>query len=89
MRAVVVAAVLLSFAASAEAQTRLPRTSPSEREVRELNRSMLREQRQLRNDEQNQINRNQLKLDIDRQNVFSNPSPPARIGTCPRGSIGC
>jgi hypothetical protein len=89
MRAVVVAAILLSFAASAEAQTRLPRTNPSERQVRELNRSMLREQRQLRNDEQYQINRNQLKQDIDRQRVFSNPNPPARIGTCPRGSIGC
>jgi regulator of sirC expression with transglutaminase-like and TPR domain len=89
MRAMVVAAILLGFAASAEAQTRLPRTSPSERQVRELNRSMLREQRQLKNDEQYQINRNQLKQDIDRQRVFSNPSPPARIGTCPRGSIGC
>jgi regulator of sirC expression with transglutaminase-like and TPR domain len=85
----VMAAILLSFAASAEAQTRLPRTSPSEREVRDLNRSMMREQRQLRNDEQYQINRNQLRQSIDRQNVFSNPSPPARIGTCPRGSIGC
>jgi regulator of sirC expression with transglutaminase-like and TPR domain len=89
MRAMVMAAVLLSFAASAEAQTRLPRTSPSEREVRDLNRSMMREQRQLRNDEQYQINRNQLRQSIDRQNVFSNPSPPAGIGTCPRGSIGC
>jgi len=89
MRALVVAAILLSFAASAEAQTRLPRTSPSERQVREINRSLQEEQRRLRFEEQYQIDRNQLRQNLDRRLNLSNPAPRARIGTCPAGSIGC
>ncbi len=89
MRMIVVAAVLASFVVPAVAQTRLPRASPTERKVKEINRSLLREQRQLRNDEQYQINRNQLRQGLDRQYNLSNPSPPGRIGTCPAGSIGC
>lgn len=90
MRATVVAVVLLSFVTSAaEAQSRLPRTSPAERQVRDINRSVEREQRLRGLEEQIQIDRNQLRQKLDRQRNLSNPSPPARIGTCPPGSIGC
>jgi regulator of sirC expression with transglutaminase-like and TPR domain len=89
MRVMVVATVLLSFAVPAVAQTRLPRTSPTERQVKAINRSLLREQRQLRSDEQYQIDQNQLRQSLDRRFNLSNPSPPARFRTCPAGSIGC
>jgi len=93
MRSIVAAALALSFALPfvlpAEAQTRLPRASPSERKVREINRNLGQEQRQLRYEQQNQFEINQLRQSIERQRVFSNPSPPARIGGCPAGSVGC
>jgi hypothetical protein len=89
MRAIIMAAILLSIALPAEAQSRLPRKSPAERQADAINRSLLQEGRQLRRDEQIQIDRNQLRQNLDRQYNLSNPSPPARIGTCPRGSVGC
>ncbi|WP_230531005.1 hypothetical protein [Microvirga roseola] len=93
MRWLMMGAVTLSFAfplaLPAEAQTRLPRTSPAERQVQDINRSLRQEQRQLRLEQQIQIDRNQLQRQIDRQRLFSNPTPPARIGTCPPGSVAC
>ncbi|MCB5177154.1 MULTISPECIES: hypothetical protein [Microvirga] len=89
MRAILTAALLLSFAVPAAAQSRLPRTSPAERQAEEINRSILQEGRQLRRQEQIQIDTNQLRQSLDRRYNLSNPSPPARIGTCPAGSIGC
>ncbi len=95
MRWMVTAAVALSFAlplaAPVEAQTRLPRTSPAERKERAINRNLQQEQRQLRLEQQIQIENNQIRRNIDRQRLFSNPAPVPvpRITTCPRGSIGC
>jgi hypothetical protein len=89
MRAIIMAAIILSFALPAEAQSRLPRRSPAERQTDAINRSLLQEGRQLRRDEQMQIDRNQLRLNLDRRYNLSDPSPRARIGTCPRGSVGC
>ena len=88
MRMVVLAAVLLGMTLPAAAQT-LPRKSAAERQADRINRSILQEGRQLRRDEQNQIDRNQIRQDIDRRYNFSTPRPPARIGTCPPGSVGC
>ncbi len=94
MRSLVMAALVLSFAlplvGPAEAQTRrLPRKSPAERQVEEINRNLRQEQRLQRFDQQYQIDNNLFRQQVDRQRVFSNPTPPARIGTCPAGSIGC
>jgi hypothetical protein len=89
MRAIIMAAIILSFALPAEAQSRLPRRSPAERQTDAINRSLLQEGRQLRRDEQIQIDRNQLRQNLDRRYNLSDPSPRARIGTCPRGSAGC
>ena len=94
MRGVMVAAVVLSSVVSglvlpAAAQTRLPRTTPAERQVRELNRSIQQEQRALQREQQYQIDSNQLRQRLDRQQNLINPSPPARIRNCPAGSIGC
>ncbi|MCB8821329.1 hypothetical protein [Microvirga rosea] len=79
----------LSFAAPALAQTRLPRTSPAERRVQEINRDLQIEQRFQRSQQQYQFNNNQLQQSIDRQRTFSNPRPPAAIRNCPAGSVGC
>ena len=84
-----VAVILSSLAFPAAAQTRLPRTTPAERQVRELNRNIQQEQRVMERQQQYQIDNNQLRQRLDRQQNFANPSPPARIGTCPAGSIGC
>ena len=94
MRGVMVAAVVMSSVVSglvlpAAAQTRLPRTTPAERQVRELNRSIQQEQRALQREQQYQIDSNQLRQRLDRQQNLINPSPPARIRNCPAGSIGC
>lgn len=90
MRGVMTVAVILSsLALPAAAQTRLPRTTPAERQVKELNRNIQQEQRVMERQQQYQIDNNQLRQRLDRQQNFANPSPPARIGTCPAGSIGC
>ncbi|AWM86267.1 hypothetical protein [Microvirga sp. 17 mud 1-3] len=79
----------LSLASPAVAQNRLPRKSPAERRVQELNRDMQQQQRLQRFEQQNQFETNQLRQSIDRQRTFSNPTPPAGIRTCPPGSVGC
>ena len=56
---------------------------------KELNRNIQQEQRVMERQQQYQIDNNQLRQRLDRQQNFANPSPPARIGTCPAGSIGC
>lgn len=87
--AVVVSSVVSGLVLPAAAQTRLPRTTPAERQVRELNRSIQQEQRALQREQQYQIDSNQLRQRLDRQQNLINPSPPARIRNCPAGSIGC
>ncbi|MET0430024.1 MAG: hypothetical protein ABW026_16205 [Microvirga sp.] len=85
----ILAAVLSALAVPASAQTRLPRTSPAERQVDDINRSIAREQRSLQVQQQNQINNNQIRQSIDRQQMYTRPSSPFRNATCPAGSIGC
>jgi len=92
MRAMVVSTLLLSFVLPglvlpAKAQTRLPRTSPSERQVDRINRSIDREQRRLRSEEQYQIDRNQLRQSLERRQAFPGPAPLPRLRTCPLGSV--
>jgi hypothetical protein len=92
MRPLIAAALVLGFvlpfASPAEAQTaRLPRKSAAERQVEQINRNLRQQDRLRQFEQQYQIDNNQIRQSIDRQRVFSNP--PARIGTCPAGSIGC
>jgi hypothetical protein len=90
MRFIVTAAICLSFALpfQAEAQTaRLPRKSTSERQVEDLNRNIQDQGRLQELQRQNQIDRNQLRQDIDRHRMFS--SPPSPFRNCPVGSVGC
>jgi hypothetical protein len=77
MRVMVMAAVLLSLAVPAHAQSRLPRKSPAERQVEELNRSMLREGRQQRFEEQIQTDNNLLRQDLNRLRTM--PAAPVIV----------
>ena len=90
MRGLIVAlAILVTGIVPAVAQTRLPRTTPSERQYKELNRSINREQRTMQREQQYQMDTNQLRQSYDRQRNLANPSPPASFRNCPGGSIGC
>jgi hypothetical protein len=74
---------------SAEAQTRLPRTSPAERKTNRINRDLQQEQRQLNSDQRLQVENNQIRQSIDQQRNLSVQSPSGRFNTCPAGRIGC
>jgi hypothetical protein len=72
------------------AQTqRLPRRSPAEQQVDEINRSLVRKQQRLGSEQQNQIETNQLRRDIDRQRNFPSMTGPGSTRICPPGSITC
>ncbi|QFU16007.1 hypothetical protein [Microvirga thermotolerans] len=88
-KTVVCLSLALAVAWPAAAQTRLPRKSPAERRVQEINRDLQQQQRLQRFEQQNQFETNQLRQSIDRQRTFGNPTPPAGIRTCPAGSVGC
>lgn len=87
MRFLVTAAICFSVAAPlmAEAQTRLPRKSTSERQVEEINRNIRQDRRLNEVERQIQIDRNQIRQNIDRQRVFSNP--PSSFRNCPVGAV--
>ncbi len=93
MRSLVTFAVVLSFAMPlarpVDAQTRLPRKSPAERKTDQINRNLRQEELLLRSEQQYQFENNQIRQGIDRQQLFTRPSSPARINNCPPGSIGC
>jgi hypothetical protein len=76
------------MASVAEAQTRLPRTTRSERQVDDINRNLQQEQRIRGIEQQIQTDNNQLRQSIDRQRTFSN-SPSNFRSRCPAGAIGC
>ena len=91
MRALVLFLALAAAAAPALAQgLTTPRTSRSEREVQEINRSIQRQQRELGNRQQDQIELNQLRQDLSRQNntpALTGPGSTGRI--CAPGQIAC
>jgi protein-disulfide isomerase len=88
-RLLILTAVVAATVLPASAQTRLPKTTSSERHVNDINRSLTREQHGLQVQQQNQIDNNQLRQSIDRQQMYTRPSSPFRNATCPAGSIGC
>ena len=96
MRTMVVAAIVsslaLPMAVSAEAQTRLPRTSPAERTTDDINRRIQQDQRILGVEQDVRSQSNRIRQNIERDRMFANPPPvplPSRRGACPAGSVGC
>jgi hypothetical protein len=89
MRTVVVLVALASLTVPALAQSRLPRRSPAEQQVEEINRSLQRRQQQLGSQQQNQIEINQLRQTYDRDRSFPSMTGPGSTRSCPPSSIGC
>lgn len=89
MRAVIVLIALTSLAVPALAQSRLPRRSPAEQQVEEINRSLQRRQQQLGAQQQNQIEVNQLRQSYDRDRNLPSMTGPGSGRSCPPSSIGC
>jgi hypothetical protein len=88
----IASSVALSMAVPAEAQTRLPRTSPAERTTDDINRRIQDDQRILGVEQDIRSQNSRIRQNIERDRMFSNPPPapvPSRRGGCPRGSIGC
>jgi hypothetical protein len=86
----IVSSLVLPMSMPADAQTRLPRVSPSERASKDLNRRIRQDQRLLNLEERLQMESNQIRQDIQRDRLFAPRSlPPMPRGACPRGSIGC
>ncbi|MEE1657057.1 hypothetical protein VB618_12680 [Microvirga sp. CF3062] len=82
--------LILPLAVPADAQTRLPRVSPSERSSKETNRRIRQDQQLLNLEERIQMENNQIRQDIQRERLFAPRTLPAiRRGACPRGSISC
>jgi TolA-binding protein len=91
MRMPMAGAVMLALAgalAPASAQTqRLPLQSRSEREVQDVNRSLMRQQQDLRQNQQTQFEVNQLRGEIQRSQQFPPVTGPGISASCPPGSI--
>lgn len=86
----IVSSLVLPASMPAEAQTRLPRVSPSERATKDINRRIRQDQRLLNLEERIQMDNNQIRQDIQRERLFAPRTlAPVSRGTCPRGSISC
>ncbi|MBB3018071.1 hypothetical protein FHR70_001111 [Microvirga lupini] len=82
--------LILPLAVPADAQTRLPRVSPSERAAKDINRRIREDQKLLNLEERIQMDNNQIRQDIQRERLFAPRAlPPVSRGACPRGSISC
>ena len=82
--------LVLPASMPADAQTRLPRVSPSERASKDINRRIRQDQQLLNLEERIQMDNNQIRQDIQRERLFAPRAlPPISRGTCPRGSISC
>jgi predicted PurR-regulated permease PerM len=91
MRAVAIlslVAALMSGPVLAQTQ-RLPRTSPAEQTYTDVNRSIQNQQRDLGSQQQQQFETNQLRQQIQRENLAPpRTTVPGRLG-CPPTSVGC
>ena len=86
----IASSLILPVATPADAQTRLPRVSPSERASKDVNRRIRQDQQLLNLEERIQMENNQIRQDIQRERLFApRPLPSIRGGACPRGSISC
>ncbi|MBQ0820222.1 hypothetical protein HPT29_007555 [Microvirga terrae] len=90
MRIVVALAIVSSLvmAVPAEAQTRLPRTSPAERNTDAINRRIQQDQQILGVEQDIQSKSNQIRQNVDRDRLFApRYLPPVPRAGCGRGRI--
>ena len=90
MRAILTILVFACLASPVAAQgLRIPESSRSENQVQDLNRSMQRQQQQLRNQQQGQFELNQLRQDLNRSQNFPSITGPGVSRGCPPGAVSC
>jgi Spy/CpxP family protein refolding chaperone len=96
MRALTVALAAAALAAAALVVTpavaqveRLPEQSRAERQSQDINRSIVRQQQILRENQQTQFEINQLRGEVQRNYQFPSMTGPGAGGGCAPGSIGC
>ena len=90
MRPFMYAILILSLAAPAAAQVeRLPEQSRAERQAEDINRSIARQQLQMRESQQTQFEINQLRGEVQRSRQFPAVTGPGAGRGCPPGLIGC
>ncbi|QRM30862.1 hypothetical protein [Microvirga sp. VF16] len=88
MALAIVSSLLLSLAVPAEAQTRLPRTSPAERNTDAINRRIQQDQRILGVEQDIQSKSNQIRQNVDRDRLFApRYLPPVPRAGCGRGRV--
>ncbi|EIM27991.1 hypothetical protein [Microvirga lotononidis] len=80
----IVSSLLLPSIVPAEAQTRLPRTSPAERSRDQINRRIQQDQQILGVEQDVQSKSNQIRQNIDRDRLFA----PRYIAPMPRNGCG-
>ena len=91
MRVLVVAGLigpLLVAPASAQVE-RLPEQSRAERQADDINRAIVRQQLQTRENQQTQFEINQLRQELQQSRQFPIMTGPGAGSGCPPGSIGC
>jgi hypothetical protein len=90
MRVLTIASLIATLmAAPALAQVeRLPEQSRAERQVEDLNRSMVRQGMQTRQSQQTQFEINQLRGEIQRSQQFPTVIGPGSA-VCPPGAVAC
>jgi hypothetical protein len=84
----IVSSLVLPLAVPAEAQTRLPRTSPAERNTNEINRRIRQDQEILGVEQDIRSESNRIRQNIERDRLFAPRSlPPVPRAGCRRGSV--
>lgn len=84
----IVSSLFLPLAVPAEAQTRLPRTSPAERNTNEINRRIQQDQQILGVEQDIRNESNRIRQNIERDRLFAPRSlPPVPRAGCRRGAV--
>jgi hypothetical protein len=84
----IVSTLVLSLAIPAEAQTRLPRTSPAERNTDAINRRIQQDQRILGVEQDIRSESNRIRQNIERDRLFApRYLPPVPRTGCGRGRV--
>jgi hypothetical protein len=84
----IVSSLALPLVASVEAQTRLPRTSPAERNTDAINRRIQQDQRILGVEQDIQSKSNQIRQNVERDRLFApRYLPPMPHTGCGRGRV--
>jgi hypothetical protein len=84
----IVSTLVLPLAVPAEAQTRLPRTSPAERNTDAINRRIQQDQRILGVEQDIQSENNRIRQNIERDRLFApRYLPPVPRTGCGRGRV--